>query len=345
MSGLGDAIAAQANAIDYQGTIDRLSRALAKEKARNDRLADAARQGAWDAFIALPQRAVPAPERDRRRKGTGEAALWHLTDWQGSKVTPSYDSTVMHERVRRFVAKARKLTDLQRADHPVRDGVIVFGGDMVEGLFNFPTQPYEIDKTLFDQWTTVSALIAEVVEAALATYERVTVISEWGNHGRLGSKRDAVPRSDNVDRMCYEFARRMVLHNHARRVTWPDCGEDIQRIEWEGYRALAIHGDEVGRNGFASPSTIVQHVNRWRSGAYKVNDEPWPFRDVYMGHYHTHAEWPLANGEGAVYQTGSTESENRYAGVMLAASARPSQRLHFLHPDGYVSAQYKVWVG
>lgn len=209
---------------------------------------------------------------------------------------------------------------------------------MIEGLFNFPTQPYEIDATLFGQYVTVSRLLTEVVQFALSEFSSVKVIGEWGNHGRLGSKRDAVPRSDNADRMTYELARSLV--NTDPRVTWEDCPEDIQRVEIGNYRALLIHGDEVGRNGFASPSTIVQHVNRWRSGAYA-----WEFRDVFIGHYHTHAEWAMANGEGAVYQTGSTESENRYAGVMLAASAVPSQRVHFVDPvAGRTTAQFKVWV-
>jgi hypothetical protein len=96
----------------------------------------------------------------------------------------------------------------------------------------------------------------------------------------------------------------------------------------------------VGRNGFASPATIVSHVSRWKSGSY-----PWAFRDCYIGHYHTHAEWALPDGAGSVFQTGSTESENRYAGVMLAASATPSQRLHFIDPDaGRVASVRKVWL-
>jgi hypothetical protein len=53
----------------------------------------------------------------------------------------------------------------------------------------------------------------------------------------------------------------------------------------------------------------------------------------------------MANGQGSVYQTGSTESDNRYAGVMLASSATPSQRLHFIDPvKGRVTAAYKVWL-
>jgi hypothetical protein len=214
----------------------------------------------------------------------------------------------------------------------------MFGGDMVEGLFNFPSQAFEIDATLFEQYVNVSRLCVDVVRFALANYKKVKVVPEWGNHGRIGSKRDNVPRSDNFDRMCYEFARQLLAGE--KRLTWQECPEDIQRVEIGNYRALLIHGDEVGRNGFASPGAIVQHANKWRSGSY-----PWEFRDVYIGHYHTHSEWAMANGQGSVYQTGSTESDNRYAGVMLAASATPSQRLHFVDPEkGRVTASYKVWL-
>lgn len=310
---------------------------LAAAKDRTEHLVEVTFQAASDAMLSLgPVPPVPAPKRDKRKGG--EVALWHLTDWQGAKKTATYNSQVMRERVMRFCEKATDITNVQRADHPVKDVVIAFGGDMVEGLFNFPTQAFEIDATLFDQFTTVSRLIVDVVRYALANYENVTVVAEWGNHGRIGSKRDNVPRHDNFDRMCYEFARQLLAGE--KRLRWDESPEDIQRLEIGNYRALVIHGDEVGRNGFASPGAIVQHANRWRSGAY-----PWEFRDVYIGHYHTHAEWAMANGQGSVYQTGSTESDNRYAGVMLAASATPSQRLHFIDPvKGRVTAAYKVWL-
>ncbi len=316
----------------------RAQKQLLQAKQRSDELVDATIQASRDAVIALgPIPATPTPSLDKRKTGI-EVALWHLTDWQGAKKTITYDSEVMRKRVLEFCKKAIRITDIQRADHPVKDVTIMFGGDMVEGLFNFPTQAFEIDATLFEQYVNVSKLLVEVVQYALANYEKVYVVSEWGNHGRIGSKRDNVPRSDNFDRMCYELSRQLLKGE--KRLIWNDSPEDIQRVEIGNYKALLIHGDEVGRNGFASPATIVQHVNRWRSGSY-----PWDFRDVYIGHYHTHAEWALANGQGSVYQTGSTESDNRYAGVMLAATATPSQRLHFIDPiKGRVTAGYKVWL-
>ena len=316
-----------------------LQRRLARAKAKSDDLVDATLAGARAAMLSLgPVPKVPAPKRDGRKR-SGEVALWHLTDWQGAKVTTSYNSDVMRSRVVQFCDKAEKITEIQRADHPVKDAVLLFGGDLVEGLFNFPHQPFEIDQTIFGQYVTVSRLIVDVVRRALSIYEHLTVVCEWGNHGRIGSKRAAVPASDNVDRMCYELARQLLANEP--RLTWQDCPEDIQHVEVGNYRALLIHGDEIGRNGFASRNTIVQHANRWRSGAHR-----WEFRDVYVGHYHVHGEEGLANGEGSVYWTGSTESDNRYAGDTLASSAIPSQRLHFVDPDaGRVSAVYKVWLG
>ena len=333
-----EGLAQQQEIEDLRSALVRTQRDLKKAKAKTDHLVEATIEAARDAVLSYPLPKTPRVAKSRSKAGS-EVALWHLTDWQGAKLTPSYNSQVMHKRVHRFVDKATKITDIQRKAHPVDEVVILFGGDMIEGLFNFPTQPFEIDATLFEQFVTVANLIVEVVHRALAVYPSVTVIGEWGNHGRLGSRRDAVPRSDNADRMTYELARQ-ILKSSGAKVTWEDSGEDIQRVEVGAYRALLIHGDEIGRSGFASTNTITNHVNRWRSGSY-----PWDFRDVYVGHYHTHYQSSLADGAGAIYGTGSTESDNRYAAVGLASSAVPSQRLHFINPrEGRVTAQYQVWL-
>ena len=333
-----EAVPPEAELVMLRQVNKRLYNQLEAAKLRTDDLVRVTIESARDAAISLgPIRPTPRPTLDMRRKDA-EVALWHLTDWQGSKLTSSYNSEVMAERVMRFCHKAELITKIQRADHPVRKCFILFGGDMVEGLFNFPAQPFQVDATLFGQYVQVSRLIVQVVQYALAVYDHVTVVAEWGNHGRIGSKRDAVPRSDNLDRMCYELARQLLAGES--RLTWEDCPEDIQRVEIGAYRALSIHGDEVGRNGFASRNTMIGHGNRWKAGAY-----PWVFRDIYIGHYHVHAQEPLADGLGSLYWTGSTESDNRYARDMLASSASPSQRLHFIDKDrGRVTAQYQIWL-
>jgi len=316
----------------------RTQKNLIDSKKRGAEYTQAIQQGSYDAMVTLGKvPLVVIPKKDTR-KGKAEVALVHATDWQGSKVTTSYNSEIMKQRVMEFAVKVGELTDIQRAHHPVKDCVVMFGGDMVEGLWNYPAQLWQIDASLFGQYATVSRLLIDFVRQLLSTFEKVTVVAEWGNHGRIGSKRDEVPKSDNVDRMCYEFARTMLAGE--KRLMWEDCPEDIQCVEIGKYRALLMHGDEVGRAGFASPSAWQAAGNRWGAGGFA-----WDFQDIYLGHYHRHASEPLSNGLGKIYWTGSTESDNRYARDSMAVNGIPSQRLHFIDPEkGRVTTQYEVWL-
>lgn len=322
---------------DLRAANARLQKQLRDAKNKIQLLVDATHQGAYDAMVSLGK--VPSVRASKAvsKKGQEEVALWHITDTQVGKETSDYNTEIAKERVMRFVDKAIKITDMQRTSRPVNQCVIAFGGDMIEGAcFQFPSQPFEIDSTIFEQYVNTSRILVDVVRKALSAYDKITVVAEYGNHGRMGSKRDCLPKSDNIDRMVYHLSKE-ILGNQDRLI-WEDDEEDIKRIEVGNYRALLIHGDEIGRGGFASPSTIVRHADRWKSGAY-----PWDFRDIYTGHYHCHLELPMANGEGAVFQTGSTESSNRYARDTMAASAIPSQRLHFIDPiRGRVTSQYRI---
>jgi hypothetical protein len=317
---------------------------LSRAKDRTEAAARAAMEGA---FAAVDQFGRPkvtpyvAPAADRKA-GKPEVALPIFTDWQGGKKTTTYNSEVMKTRVRGVLKNMMSVVEIQRMDHPVNDCVVLLGGDMLEGLFNFPTQPYEIDATLFEQFVTIATLLDEAVRFLVARFASVKVIAEWGNHGRIGSKRAVVPKGDNADRMIYHLAAAM--GKDLPTAEWSITEEDIQRFEIGNYRALLIHGDEVGRNGYASPTTLVKHVTSWKAGGYTVDGKPWDFRDAYMGHYHTHAQWPLPDGGGNLFQTGSIESDNRYARDNLAVTATPSQRLHFVDPrKGRVTAQYQIW--
>ena len=324
--------------VELRQSLMRLQKQMLEIKQRDKGLVDATLQGAYDAMYALgPIKPVP-PSTLRTHKGKAEVALVHATDWQGAKVTSSYNSEVMKLRVMEFAKKIEKLTNIQRADHPVDEVVIMFGGDMVEGLFNYPAQLWQIDASLFGQFATVSQLLIDFVRYNLATFKKVTVVAEWGNHGRIGGKRAEVPKNDNVDRMCYEFARKMLQGE--KRLTWEDCPEDIQQVEIGNYRALLMHGDELGRAGFASPAAWQAGGNRWKAGAYD-----WKFQDIFLGHYHRFAQEPMSDQTGNIYWTGSTESDNRYARDSMAVSGLPSQRLHFIDPvKGRATSQYQVFL-
>lgn len=328
---------------DLAAEVEELRRALARQqratrKARSKTamLVEAVYRAASDAQLAIgPAKPVKSPVRDRRRAGS-EVALVHATDWQLGKHTSDYSIEVCEERIRRFAEKVLSLTELQRAAHPVREAHVMFGGDMVEGVGVFPGQPFEVEAHLFEQLFRCSSLLEEFVRILLSGFERVSVTCEYGNHGRLGRKGE-MPSGDNVDRMAYRIAGDRF--SGEKRVSWHTSGDWYQIVEVGEYRALLIHGDEIKSFGGNTPAFgILRKCNQWATGVVPE------FADAYLGHFHTPMTLTMANG-GQIYVTGSPESENGYAKEFVAATGRPSQRLHFVDPDaGRVTASYLVWL-
>lgn len=309
--------------------------ATARAKSKTADLIDAVVQSAHDAYLSLGRpKPISAPARDKR-KGHAEVALWHLTDWQTGKKTVSYDMATMDVRVRQFVEKALSITNLQRAHHPVRECHILFGGDMVENTTIFPGQAWEVEAATFAQMFTAADTMEAVVRSALENFDRVSVTAEPGNHGRVGSKRDGVPRGDNWDRVLYRVVEDRFKGE--KRLSWTCEDHWHQRFEIGNYRGVLVHGDEFkGFGGQIPMYGILRKVNSWKSGVLPA------FDDCYVGHYHNSNDLALAAG-GEVFMTGSTESDNEFAREFVAASATPSQRLHFVRPDkGLVTAKYKI---
>jgi hypothetical protein len=337
---------------ELRAALMRTQKALAKIKKDRDDFTTAVIQAAHDAMLSHgPVPPVPAPAKDRRRKKP-EVALLHSTDWQLGKQPLTYNSAECERLVKQSIEKTISITNIQRSDHPVRDCVLMLGGDLVENTTIFPSQVYEVDSDVMTQFVEVSRIIIDITRTLLANFEKVTVICEPGNHGRIGKFGD-LPKDINWDKLAYMFAGHALKGE--KRLTWQMSKEDIQRVhipdptgQSEGYKALLIHGDEIR---WGTASTIVRFADRWKSGAYKFFDEVeqitkgFDFRDLYIGHYHQHQSWNMANGEGSVFMSGAVESGNRYARDLLASSGEPSQRLHFVDPAaGRVSAEYRLWL-
>lgn len=308
-----------------------------KAKARGDEYIDAVYQAAKDAAQFVGETPYNEPVLNMRINGP-EVALWHLTDWQGGKRTETYDRSIMRTRVETYIDKAHSITEIQRADHPVDKAVLLFTGDMVEGVSIFPGQVWELDGTLYEQMFDVADLMLYTIRQALGIYKEVEVVAEYGNHGRLGKKGDGIKASDNVDRMVYNIVKERLAHEE-RLTRFQTSGDWYQHFTIGNYSAMAIHGDEIKSFGGNLPAYgILRKANQWASGVLPA------FKDLYIGHYHQSMELQLANG-GSVFMTGSPESDNIYAQEFVAATGDPSQRLHFINPDkGRVTSQYRVWL-
>lgn len=334
MASLTDEAAVGKEAEELRRSLERAQRTIARLKSKEADLVEAVYTAAKDAALVVGQaKPVPRPGRDRRR--SPEVALLHLTDLQRGKVTPSYDSAICDERVRQAIAKTIKLSEIARADHPVREVVVMLGGDLVENVSIFPGQPFEVDSTAFEQVFGAAALVEESILTLLDAFESVTVYEVAGNHGRIGRKGDS-PRGDNLDLIVGKIARDRLVNQ--QRLTWEEADGWYRIVEIGAYRAMLVHGDQIKSFGGNVPAYgVLRKANAWKAGAI-----PEPFHDLYLGHLHQPMTLQMASG-GLVYMTPSTESGSAYAREFAAAHGRPGQRLHFVDPKrGRVTASYLI---
>jgi hypothetical protein len=335
---LADDINAEDEIIELRKALKRAQQAEYKAKRKSEEIVDAVYRAAKDSVTAVGRGApyaVKPPAKDKR-KTKAEVALVHATDWQNGKKTVSYGMSTCASRMEQFAEKVIELTTLQRAHHPVKECVLAFGGDMVEGITIFPGQAWEVEAHLFEQLFETVAIEEALVRTLAGFFEKVHVVCEYGNHGRLG-RRGELPAGDNIDAMTYRIAQDRT--KDLTNVTWQMSGDWYQIMEIGNYRALLVHGDEIKSFGGNTPAFgILRKANAWATG---VIDE---FQDVYMGHWHTPMSLTMANG-GRVFVSGSPESHNEYAREFVAATGKPSQRLHFIDPEkSRVTAEYVVWL-
>lgn len=327
---------------DLRKLVSKLQGDLRKARAREEGLAVAAREGARDAFTALGKPpAVPRPLPHSRGKGKPEVAVLHLSDWQLGKKTVSFDSDVAEARIEQLGEKFEQFTEIERADHPVRECWLLFGGDHVEGVNVFPGQHYEIDSTLFEQHARASRMLTNLARRAARIFETVHIITEDGNHGRIG-RRGEMPKGDNSDRFTYYSTQLQVQDLIDKgRIVWHEPTHGWHSIfEIGNYRGLLVHGDEIKSFGGQTPAFgIAKKVTAWASGVID------PFHDCWMGHWHQPLVIPLPVGIRRVFVNPSIESDNVYAQEFVGANGYPGQRLNFVEPiRGRVTTERVVWL-
>jgi hypothetical protein len=331
---IGDELNETQRLEDLQAALARAHRKIADEKNRTDEIVNAIYRAAKDAALAMPRpKPILAPKD--KRKGRPEVALLHATDWQLGKRTATYSMEICAERIQRYAEKVLRITEIQRKDHPVREAVLMLGGDQVEGIDIFVGQSWELDGHLFDQLFNASSIMEKLVRTLAANFETVRVVCEFGNHGRIG-RYGVNPKGDNVDRMAYKITQDRT--SDLKTVSWQMSDDWYQHFTIGNYRVLLVHGDEIKSYSGTPLFAIIKRVSAWAAGIVPT------FDDCYMGHWHNPLSVTLGNGNRA-FITGSPESGNVYAAEHLAAQARPSQRLHFIDPErGRVASEYLVWL-
>jgi hypothetical protein len=328
------------NEVELKLAYTRLVKEYEKVKTKKDDLSASVYRAVVDNAENYVVPPTTPPRSDRRSKGE-EVAVAVLADWQLAKVTPDYDSATCESRIDKFAEKVVSLTEIQRADHPVKDIHIWMLGDIVEGELIFPGQSFLVDGGLYRQVTVDGPrIMTKFFKKMLENFRHVYVTGVIGNHGAIGGRqrRDHDPET-NADRMIYRIMD--LVFQDEDRITF-DIPDGRGEGHWYAiddignYSSLLCHGDQF--NSLSSFYQFQKKIYGWRVGAIQKH-----FDDVYIGHFHTPTKMTFNTIQCRI--SGSPESSNDYAAERLAAVGRPSQPLMFVHPErGIVTSEYCVWL-
>jgi len=262
-------------------------------------------------------------------------------------VTADYNREVCEQRVGRYADKILSLTEIQRADHPVRVVRLWVLGDLVGGEQIFSGQEHEIDASLVEQSFGVGRLLSDLTLRLAAGFDKVHVVCLPGNHGRIGGKTMPYSPDTNADRIAYMIAQE---RTREPRVTW-----QIARADTPGETGRIVV-DQIG-----SYSCLLTHGELFRGGGY--GGLPWyqfwkkamawrdmstagqipPFDDLACGHWHRTSSIEI--GTMTLRVCGTLQTYDPFSREQIAAATTPAQSLLFVHPDKGVTAEYRVLLG
>jgi hypothetical protein len=318
----------------------RLARLAEKNKNVKDEAVLAVYEAAFNAFSDFELPPIKQKPTTQNKKGMSETAVAVFGDWQLGKVTPSYNSDVLAERIEKYTEKLIEITEIQRADHNVDTLHVWLLGDIVEGEEIFPGQSHLIDSGLYRQvGVNGPEILGNFLKTALENFKHVHVTGVIGNHGAVGGRaRKQHDPETNMDRLLYKIVE--LIFKNEPRITFniPDGkGErNFYAVDNIGnYSSLLIHGDQM-----PAPTSYYGYYKKvmgWKDGAI-----PEHFDDVFMGHYHQ--QFKMTIGSGLLRISGSPESHNTYAQEYFSSMSRPCQHLMFVHPENGVTSEYSIWL-
>lgn len=271
---------------------------------------------------------VKTPTPKSQGRGDRETAMLHLSDTQIGKLTGSYDAAVCRERVLQAVQKAIDIANTRRTAAKIYELVILFGGDLIEGEFIFPHQPFEIEMSLGEQATKVAPeIFAEAIALAAGSFRKVRTVWVAGNHGRAAPRGVASDPNTNWDTVVAVITEGLIHKSSpklAKRVEFDIVDDAWHRVvDIEGWRCLLFHGHQVRGGMGINGHGFYKKVTGW------VQCLGEQFDYTYHGHFHTPGTRTINDVQ--CFQNGTTESDNGFALEELACQGYAAQRLQFFN--------------
>ena len=266
--------------------------------------------------------------------------LW--SDWQGGSAWRKQDtqgfsdmnSAAIGERIELLTKKTIGLVELQRKARKIEDLVINMLGDMVEGDVIFDNQGVFTDQHGLAQMASCLHNAENSILTLLSHFREIRAYCVWGNHGRMGPKKNSQHPQNNWDYLFYLWLAERFKHEPRFKMfisTGPWMAYNLPKAP--NWNHLNMHGDGIPQ----SLGIPWYGINRETSKLIDILDTPIHY--VHLGHFHQAAQ--LDKAYGAKIINGCLTGPSPHA-LKHALAGLPKQLLYGLHPSVGQTWQYFV---
>ena len=232
-----------------------------------------------------------------------------------------YDKTVLKQQMEMLRDGIVSISLKQLSEHPILK--IHMLGDMLEGLGIFPSQAFNCDMDLYEQFFAFADHVCKFLIELLQLYSRIEIKCIPGNHGRVG-KRGENPHYINWDLFWYKHLEQK-MQNY-KQISW-----DITKSWWltdtnHDTTSLLLHGDGI-KSWMSLPYYGIERADaRYTKLFASMKNQ---YQLLEMGHFHTPTVLPSATGYTLI--NGCFTGASVYALKDLTTTSRPVQMMFGVH--------------
>ena len=234
-----------------------------------------------------------------------KTAILMLSDWHYGALVDTqynyYDTTVCVERATQVFDKCLR----HCIEHHVDKLFIELNGDMIHGLINVSNR-VQAEEDVAEQIMNVAHIISTLINDMTPFFKEITVVSTFGNHGRLTPEKTAALVKENFERLTNGFIRLRL-------------GDDIKFIEAQSEDFVMYDcGDKKIYLAHGQYDKLSSVIGDCAAMTKIVPDE------VHLGHMHSYKDINESNIMTVV--GGSLMGADDYA-LTLRKNTKPHQNL------------------
>jgi len=274
----------------------------------------------------------------KSKKLTGDTLMIQFTDWHiGKEIKNESGEIVFNEEIARqrisvLINQCLNLLDNHISKGvPIKDVVIMFTGDLLDGMGIFASQESQSEMAPPFQVILACEVIQEFILALLGRKLRIRIYGVKGNHGEIRENGKSKDPNANWDLMLYlilEFWLKTMLKNSLVTIKYSET--DFLNFEVNGWK---YHIRHIGPKQTETPSGKAKILGWAKTHSFDA---------IAYGHFH---HWAVGDrSKVTVFRGGSLTGLDDLSEKM-AEESTPSQLIWGCNEKRVMSFVYAVDLG